>query len=67
MQIAKLLIGIILGILITFIPQFITGQSFSSQNMGSYLVVDYILRVFSYIIGIIMIFLSVNSFFKTNK
>lgn len=66
MNIAKVLIGVILGVIIIFIPKIITGQSFSLQNMGAYLVVDYIIRVFSCIIGIIVILLSTNSFFKTN-
>ncbi|VIR04120.1 Uncharacterised protein [Streptococcus pneumoniae] len=57
--------GIIIGILICFIPNFITGRMYDEvEVMGPLLVGELLIRCISMIVGLFVIYDTVKNFFK---
>ena len=64
-KLISIILSLIIGILIAIIPNFITGESYNPDKiMGNLLVADLILRVISPIIGLIVIYDGIKTFFK---
>lgn len=61
----KLIINLILGVIIIFVPNIITGHSYDiNNNMGSLLVSEFIMRVITFVIGLLVISFSIKNYSK---
>jgi len=61
-----LIIRCVLGIIITLIPTILTGNSFVNTNsMGELYTAEFIMRVITYIIGVLVIYDTVKTFNKS--
>ncbi|MFD0051502.1 hypothetical protein ACFVHQ_19650 [Actinomycetes bacterium NPDC127524] len=59
------IVNLILGIIIIFVPTIISGHGYSEEKtMGTLLTADYILRVVSSIIGLLVISYTIKGFLK---
>lgn len=59
------IIEIIIGVVIIFAPTIITGKNYNvNETMGDLLVAEFVLRTLSFIIGLIIIYLSIKKFDK---
>ena len=60
------IIGCIIGIIIMLIPTLITGNSFSNSTaIGGLHISEFIMRVVSYIVGLLVIYDSIKTFNKS--
>ncbi|HAR84311.1 MAG TPA: hypothetical protein DCR69_01135 [Clostridium sp.] len=63
-----LVISIVIGIIIMLIPTLLTGNSFNNSNaMDELLTAEFIMRVISYICGLLVILNSIKSFIESSK
>lgn len=59
------IIYVILGILIILAPSIISGRGYDETNtLSSFLTADYIVRIISFIVGILIIVFAVRAFQK---
>lgn len=59
-------IGCVIGFIIMLTPTLITGNSFSNSTaFGGLLISEFIMRVVSYIVGLLVIYDSIKAFIKS--
>lgn len=64
-SIVQLIINLILGVIIIFVPTIITGHGYNEEKtIGTLLIADYILRVVSLITGLLVISFTIKDFSK---
>jgi ABC-type arginine/histidine transport system permease subunit len=64
-KVILLLSSVVIGVLIMLSPVFITGHTYNTTNfMGSLLTAEFVIRSVSLIIGLVVIYDGVKSFFK---
>lgn len=65
-SILQLISGLIIGVIIIFVPTIITGHGYNEdRSIGAFLIADYVVRVIAFITALLVIGFSIHFFPKS--